>query len=82
MVISSTMSVGVMSVHRVTAATVWSPSNECDDGNDDNSDDCTENCRRPFCGDGLVHPTEAATTVISLIMMIARMSVPSRGVAI
>jgi cysteine-rich repeat protein len=31
---------------------------ECDDGNDQVCDGCTPNCRREFCGDGVVCPTE------------------------
>jgi CSLREA domain-containing protein len=27
---------------------------ECDDGNQDNTDDCLNSCRRPYCGDGFV----------------------------
>jgi cysteine-rich repeat protein len=30
---------------------------ECDDGNTDNTDTCTTSCKRPFCGDGYVQPT-------------------------
>lgn len=28
---------------------------ECDDGNDEDRDDCLTTCRQPICGDGLVH---------------------------
>lgn len=28
---------------------------ECDDGNDDNSDACLDNCRSATCGDGYIH---------------------------
>lgn len=31
---------------------------ECDDGNDDNLDDCTSMCRFPKCGDGIVQQNE------------------------
>jgi cysteine-rich repeat protein len=38
---------------------VVDPGEECDDGNADNSDDCTVFCKLPGCGDGLPHrPTE------------------------
>ncbi|HEX2731163.1 MAG TPA: putative metal-binding motif-containing protein [Polyangiaceae bacterium] len=33
---------------------VQAASEECDDGNDDNDDGCTELCRPPTCGDGLL----------------------------
>lgn len=28
---------------------------ECDDGNEDNTDDCLNDCREAFCGDGYIH---------------------------
>lgn len=31
---------------------------DCDDGNTDDQDGCTQLCRAPFCGDGIVHPGE------------------------
>ncbi|MEZ4310924.1 MAG: hypothetical protein R3F14_23020, partial [Polyangiaceae bacterium] len=31
------------------------PGEQCDDGNDDNTDDCIYNCRKPHCGDGYLH---------------------------
>jgi cysteine-rich repeat protein len=31
---------------------------ECDDGNDDNFDDCRNDCTLPFCGDGILDPGE------------------------
>ena len=30
----------------------WGPSEECDDGNDNDEDGCTSECRLTFCGDG------------------------------
>jgi len=33
---------------------------ECDDGNDDDSDMCTSACKRAFCGDGFVNAGEEA----------------------
>ena len=33
------------------------PGEECDDGNQDNSDGCTRFCRRSVCGDGIVSET-------------------------
>ncbi len=35
------------------------PGEECDDGNDDNSDNCVEGCVAASCGDGFVGPGEA-----------------------
>ena len=37
---------------------VVDPGEECDDGNDDESDGCRSTCRRPSCGDGIVDPGE------------------------
>ncbi|HLV65202.1 MAG TPA: DUF4215 domain-containing protein [Polyangiaceae bacterium] len=34
------------------------PGEECDDGNDDDTDDCTASCRRARCGDGFVQAGE------------------------
>lgn len=31
---------------------------ECDDGNKDNNDSCTEHCLTPFCGDGFENNKE------------------------
>ena len=30
---------------------------ECDDGNDDNTDDCLNHCQLAYCGDGWIHST-------------------------
>ncbi len=35
------------------------PGEECDDGDDDDTDDCTSLCRNAVCGDGFLHPDEA-----------------------
>ncbi|MEM6991022.1 MAG: DUF4215 domain-containing protein [Myxococcota bacterium] len=34
---------------------------DCDDGNFDNTDDCTEHCLAPACGDGFVQPSNNET---------------------
>ena len=34
------------------------PGEQCDDGNDDNNDECTNQCKHWMCGDGYVGPTE------------------------
>ncbi|MCA9717480.1 MAG: DUF4215 domain-containing protein [Myxococcales bacterium] len=34
------------------------PGEQCDDGNDDNNDGCTNACQLPMCGDGYVGPNE------------------------
>ena len=34
---------------------VVDPGEQCDDGNNSDSDDCTNNCQVAVCGDGLVH---------------------------
>ncbi|MDX1764430.1 MAG: DUF4215 domain-containing protein, partial [bacterium] len=34
------------------------PGEECDDGNQVNTDDCRHDCTLPFCGDGFVDPGE------------------------
>ena len=31
------------------------PGEECDDGNQDNTDSCLSNCKLAYCGDGHVH---------------------------
>ena len=31
---------------------------ECDDGNNNHADECTNECKRPFCGDGIVNGVE------------------------
>lgn len=34
------------------------PGEDCDDGDEDNTDDCTELCKAPYCGDGFKNGTE------------------------
>ncbi|MFH0851567.1 MAG: DUF4215 domain-containing protein [Candidatus Peregrinibacteria bacterium] len=36
---------------------VKDPGEDCDDGNKDNDDTCTTNCKRPVCGDGFLQPS-------------------------
>jgi uncharacterized repeat protein (TIGR02543 family) len=45
----------------------------CDDGNINNNDSCTNDCARPYCGDGIYTPSATWTTtwwtIVSLVEM-------------
>jgi uncharacterized repeat protein (TIGR02543 family) len=56
---------------------VLDPGEVCDDANINNNDSCTNECQRPFCGDGIFTPSATWTTTSGTFVSLVEMCDPA-----